>query len=125
VPSWLLKAAAQRLVSVLPYPHYWNELFQTRITGSLNLDPDEFERKRITDHRLAMRNSSFRIVDEQVQIRGNPGDLARVRLAWRRPLAKINGICPKVIAGIASRQVSFHELDSLRLKDRDFRLRIR
>jgi hypothetical protein len=45
MPSWLLKAAVQRFISGLPNPHYWNELFQTRITHSLRLTSEEFERK--------------------------------------------------------------------------------
>lgn len=45
MPSWLLKAVTQRLIGFLPKPHYWNELLQTRLTGSIQLPPDEFVRK--------------------------------------------------------------------------------
>lgn len=43
--SWVLKAVAQRLIGFLPNPHYWNELVQTRITGSIHLPPDQFALK--------------------------------------------------------------------------------
>ncbi len=42
MPSWLLKAVTQRLIGALPNPHFWNELLQTRITGSIQLPPDQF-----------------------------------------------------------------------------------
>ena len=42
MPYWMLKAMTQRLIGFLPNPHYWNELAQTRITGSIQLPPDEF-----------------------------------------------------------------------------------
>lgn len=42
MPSWLLKAATQRLIGFLPNPHHWNELIQDRITRSIQLPPDQF-----------------------------------------------------------------------------------
>lgn len=43
MPSWLLKSAAQRLISALPASSRWNEVFQKHVTGSLELTPDRFE----------------------------------------------------------------------------------
>jgi hypothetical protein len=45
MPSWLLKAATQRLIGFLPNPHYWNGLIQTRITGSNRMSADRFVEK--------------------------------------------------------------------------------
>lgn len=45
MPSWLLKAAAQRLVGALPGRHHWNELFQRHVTHSLDLSEGDFEAK--------------------------------------------------------------------------------
>jgi hypothetical protein len=41
--SWLVKALAQRAIGALPNPHYWNELFQDRVTHSLELTGERFE----------------------------------------------------------------------------------
>jgi len=41
--SWLVKALAQRGIGALPNPHYWNELFQDRVTHSLDLTKERFE----------------------------------------------------------------------------------
>ncbi len=41
--SWLVKALAQRAIGALPNPHYWNELFQDRVTHSLELTEERFE----------------------------------------------------------------------------------
>jgi hypothetical protein len=41
--SWLVKALVQRGIGALPNPHYWNELFQDRVTHSLNLTKERFE----------------------------------------------------------------------------------
>ena len=41
--SWLVKALVQRGISALPNPHYWNELFQDRVTHSLELTKERFE----------------------------------------------------------------------------------
>jgi Methyltransferase domain len=40
---WLVKALVQRGISALPNPHYWNELFQDRVTHSLDLTEERFE----------------------------------------------------------------------------------
>lgn len=45
MPSWLLKAATQRLIGLLPNPHYWNGLIQTRIARSIKLPSDQFLEK--------------------------------------------------------------------------------
>jgi hypothetical protein len=41
--SWVVKALVQRAIGALPNPHYWNELFQERVTHSLHLTSDRFE----------------------------------------------------------------------------------
>jgi hypothetical protein len=41
--SWLAKALVQRGIGALPNPHYWNELFQDRVTHSLALTKERFE----------------------------------------------------------------------------------
>jgi hypothetical protein len=41
--SWLTKALVQRGIGALPNPHYWNELFQHRVTHSLDLTQERFE----------------------------------------------------------------------------------
>jgi len=41
--SWLAKALVQRGIGALPNPHYWNELFQDRVTHSLDLTKERFE----------------------------------------------------------------------------------
>jgi len=41
--SWLVKALVQRGIGALPNPHYWNELFQDRVTHSLSLTNERFE----------------------------------------------------------------------------------
>jgi len=41
--SWLVKALVQRGIGALPNPHYWNELFQDRVTHSLDLTKQRFE----------------------------------------------------------------------------------
>lgn len=43
--SWVLKAAAQRFIGVLPDPHYWNELFQRRVTRSYGLTAESLADK--------------------------------------------------------------------------------
>jgi hypothetical protein len=43
MPSWIVKAIAQRGIAALPNPHYWNELFQKRVTHSLELTDEVFE----------------------------------------------------------------------------------
>ncbi|MGH8611014.1 MAG: class I SAM-dependent methyltransferase [Gammaproteobacteria bacterium] len=42
MPSWVLKAFAQRAVGALPAPHFWNELLQRHVSRSLNLTHDKF-----------------------------------------------------------------------------------
>lgn len=42
MPSWLLKSAAQRVISLLPYSSKWNEVFQKYVTHSLDLTSDRF-----------------------------------------------------------------------------------
>ncbi|WP_448206644.1 hypothetical protein [Azospirillum sp. sgz302134] len=42
MPSWLIKAAAQRIVGALPNAHRWNELLQTHVAHSLRLSPERF-----------------------------------------------------------------------------------
>jgi hypothetical protein len=37
LPSWVLKAAAQKILSALPAPHLLGGVLQTRVTGSLSL----------------------------------------------------------------------------------------
>jgi hypothetical protein len=41
--SWLVKALVQRAIGALPWPHFWNELLQERVTHSLHLTADRFE----------------------------------------------------------------------------------
>jgi hypothetical protein len=41
--SWLAKALVQRGIGALSNPHYWNELFQDRVTHSLDLTKERFE----------------------------------------------------------------------------------
>jgi hypothetical protein len=43
VPSWLLKSAVQRAISLLPASSKWNEFFQTYVTRSLDLTPERFD----------------------------------------------------------------------------------
>jgi hypothetical protein len=45
VPSWLLKAATQGAISLLPGRHRFNRLLQERVTGSLALTDAGFEAK--------------------------------------------------------------------------------
>jgi len=40
--SWVIKAAAQRAIGVLPWPHYWNGLLQERVSGTVILDETRF-----------------------------------------------------------------------------------
>jgi SAM-dependent methyltransferase len=42
--SWLLKAFVQRGIAALPKPHFWNELLQERVTHSLELTDERFNR---------------------------------------------------------------------------------
>lgn len=60
MPSWLLKSAAQRCISLLPASSRWNELFQTYVTRSLDLTPERFEMRlaycgRHLEHLLDLR----------------------------------------------------------------------
>ena len=41
--SWLVKALMQRAIGALPNSYYWNELFQDRVTHSLDLSKERFE----------------------------------------------------------------------------------
>lgn len=43
MPHWLIKAAVQRGISLLPKSHKWNEFFQKHVTKSLELTPQRFE----------------------------------------------------------------------------------
>jgi hypothetical protein len=43
MPHWMIKSAIHRTISVLPRSHRWNELFQTYVTKSLELDGRGFE----------------------------------------------------------------------------------
>ncbi|MEK7780237.1 MAG: class I SAM-dependent methyltransferase [Verrucomicrobiota bacterium] len=43
MPHWLIKTAIHRTISLLPQRQKWNELFQERVTKSLNLAPGGFE----------------------------------------------------------------------------------
>ena len=45
MPHWLIKAAVQRGISVLPRSHKWNELFQRYVTRSTELTPNRFEER--------------------------------------------------------------------------------
>jgi hypothetical protein len=45
VPSWLLKAAVQSGLSVLPNNHVWNYLLQRHVTRTLDLRPEWFDLK--------------------------------------------------------------------------------
>jgi hypothetical protein len=42
--SWLLKAFVQRGIAALPKPHFWNELLQARVSHSLELTDERFNR---------------------------------------------------------------------------------
>jgi hypothetical protein len=42
MPHWMLKAAVQGTLSLLPQPQRWNRLLQRHVTRSLNLDDDNF-----------------------------------------------------------------------------------
>lgn len=54
MPSWLLKAAAQGAISVLPARHRLNAVLQQRVTGSLSLSDAGFKAKlRQCGHHLA------------------------------------------------------------------------
>src|SRR5262245_60430623 len=43
MPHWLIKSTIQRAISLLPRSHWWNELFQTYVTRSLDLGTNRFE----------------------------------------------------------------------------------
>jgi hypothetical protein len=60
--SWLVKALVQRGIGALPNPHYWNELFQDRVTHSLDLTEERFE--------ASLRNCRNHV--EQLQRFGSP-----------------------------------------------------
>ncbi|HWX18512.1 MAG TPA: class I SAM-dependent methyltransferase [Candidatus Binatia bacterium] len=45
MPSWLIKTAAQRVMSWLPNPYFWNGLLQACLTKSTSLSRTTFERK--------------------------------------------------------------------------------
>ncbi|MBV8734006.1 MAG: class I SAM-dependent methyltransferase [Solirubrobacterales bacterium] len=45
MPSWLLKAAVQGAISLLPGRHHFNSLLQQRVTGSLVLSKATFDAK--------------------------------------------------------------------------------
>jgi len=55
VPSWVLKAAAQSGLSLLPKNHVWNYLLQKHVTKSLDLNPEWFERK-LAQSRMHIEN---------------------------------------------------------------------
>ena len=42
MPSWILKACAHRIISVLPAPNFWNDLLQTYVSGNVNLTDEMF-----------------------------------------------------------------------------------
>ncbi len=65
MPHWLIKSAAQRLISVLPASHKWNTLFQKHVTRSLDLTAGRFEVRldhcrRHLDHLLESEPSCSR-----------------------------------------------------------------
>jgi hypothetical protein len=41
--SWLVKALVQRAIGALPWPYFWNEMLQERVTHSLQLTTERFE----------------------------------------------------------------------------------
>jgi SAM-dependent methyltransferase len=45
MPNWLLKAGIQKLVSVAPFAHWWNEQLLQRITGTLELTQGRFDER--------------------------------------------------------------------------------
>ena len=45
MPHWLIKAALQRGISMLPASHKWNELFQKHVTKSIELTPARFDER--------------------------------------------------------------------------------
>jgi hypothetical protein len=45
MPHWLIKAAVQRGISLLPKSHVWNELLQEHVTKSIELTPDRFNER--------------------------------------------------------------------------------
>jgi hypothetical protein len=51
VPSWLLKAAAQGGLSLLPKSHLWNHLVQKHVTRSLDLHHEWFDVKLMQSRR--------------------------------------------------------------------------
>src|SRR4051812_1924349 len=56
MPHWLVKSGIQRAISMLPYRHWWNELFQKfGGTQSLHLGRGMFER-RLDDCRNHLDN---------------------------------------------------------------------
>jgi hypothetical protein len=59
--SWLVKALMQRGIGALPNAHYWNELFQDRVTHSLDLTKERFETR--------LRNCRNHL--EQLQLSGS------------------------------------------------------
>lgn len=45
MPNWLIKAALQRTIALLPKSHKWNELLQKHVTKSIELTTDRFSER--------------------------------------------------------------------------------
>src|SRR5437763_4252220 len=45
MPHWKIKATVQGLIARLPYSRFWNEMFQTYVTRTLDLTTSCFEAK--------------------------------------------------------------------------------
>src|SRR3954453_8811191 len=43
MPHWLIKSAAQRVISWLPASHRWNAIFQEKLTKSLIMTPERLQ----------------------------------------------------------------------------------
>jgi len=71
VPHWLIKSAIHRAISFLPRSERWNEVFQTYVTKSLNIDRGGFEQRlefcrRHLEHFLELnpeRRESFSVFE--------------------------------------------------------------
>jgi len=59
MPHWLIKSAAQRVISWLPNSQWWNEQFQRHVTRSLEHDVESFEmRVRLAERYVAAWSSA-------------------------------------------------------------------
>ena len=71
VPHWLIKSAIHRAISFLPRSERWNEVFQTYVTKSLEIDRGGFEQRldfcrRHLEHFLElqpMRAENFSVLE--------------------------------------------------------------